>query len=133
MNACHTMKLIIVVKSKNRPKTFANTTLKYISRAGYDYRIYVKRSQKKRYLDAIAYAKVDHYLFVPEEDIKIGAVRIPKKYNLVLYVPDNLKGFTDKKLLLFCREVGSMRTDFGKHKAMLRLENKSINAYMIRL
>ena len=112
------MKLITIVKSKNRPKTFAKTSLKYISRAGYDYRIYVKRGQYQRYLEAIADAEYKYYLYVPEENIKKGGIKIPKKYDLALYVPDNLKGFNDNKLLEFCREVNRMRSEFGKDKSM---------------
>jgi hypothetical protein len=118
------VKLILVVKTKNRPKTFANTTLKYISRSGFDYCIYVKRGQFEKYWEAMKTAAYKYYLDIPGDVVKKGKIQIPKKYDIALYLPDNLKGFTDDNLLQFCRTVGEMRSAFGKN---VKLKQKSID------
>lgn len=118
------MKLILVVKTKNRPKTFANTTLKYIARSGFDYRIYVKRNQFEKYWEAMKTAAYKYYLDIPGDVVKKGKIQIPKKYDLALYLPDNLKGCTDNKLLQFCKEVNGMRSAFSRN---VKLKQKSID------
>lgn len=118
------MRLILIVKSKNRPKTFSNTTLKYISRSGYDYRIYVTRKQEQKYRHAISDSVFENYLHVPYEAIKNLPVRIPKQYDLALYLPDNLKGFTDNNLLEFHKQVESMRSTLGTVPGIDSLKDK---------
>ena len=143
------MKLLVVAISQHRPKTFANKTLKLISRAGYDYRIYLKKSEAAKYRAAMAKAEDQHYLFVPEENIfeMRNNYNLPKyitkteynNYDLLLEVPDDIKmkgaRGIDNQLLLFCKEVGSLRNKFNKNSELCVIDGKRIHkdAYMVRL
>lgn len=106
------MKLLIVVKSEHRPKTFADNSLIFISRSGFEYRINVKRTSYQRYINAIIDSELENYLFVPRTNIKKRWAKIPAKFDLVLHMPDNVRGFTEKSLFEFVKEVNRLRSEF---------------------
>lgn len=144
------MKLLVVTRSQHRPKTFASATLKFITRAGYNYRIYIKKSESAKYRLELAKAEDRYYLFIPEENIfevrnvdnlpKYVTEKEYKKYDLLLELPDDVRKMKgargiDNQLLLFCREVGRLRNRFNRHKEIVELDARKIHkeAFMVRL
>lgn len=150
------MKIIAITKSQERPKEFVNKGLKYITRAGYAYKIYLKEKEREQYDASLFFAKSDHYLYYEPESIiyiakasniyqetldkKIKQEAKEEGFNLLLYIPDNLarlpgiKTF-DESLLYFCRYIGEMRKRFSEDKTLLVLSEPRISRdlYMQRL
>ena len=114
MVASSTMKLILIVKTKNRPKTFASNCLQFISRSGFDYRVNIKRNQFERYMGSVQDSELRNYLYIPQKNFKKKWARIPASYDLVLYVPDQMPYFTADKLLSFVQVVNKMRSEMAE-------------------
>jgi hypothetical protein len=127
--------LLIVVQSRNRPKTFAKSSLRYIARSGFDYRIYIRKKEYQRYYDALKEAEDKYRLFIPDNVLRTNRVRIPKRYKLAFYMLDNIKGLTEFNLLMFCREIGKMRKYFNQQKNLVSIMSQIGGEYgkMVKL
>lgn len=149
------MKILAVTKTQGRAKDFVKTGLNYITRAGYDYKIYLHERERKEYEDELAFAKSDYYLYIrPESIIYIDKasniyqesvsqrIKLEAKeegYDLILFIPEDLYKLGeirkfDDRLLYFCREINAMRARFSEDKD-LRILSSAIDRYiyMVRL
>lgn len=132
------MKILVAIPSKGRAKSIMNRTMRWVSRTGYDVRVFVEPQEILEYREAAVHANYEHYLDIkPEQfvDIKqsdkglgyvksfIGQYAELNGYDLVFKMDDDVLRFNgrgknkpdDEMILDFAAMVGKCRVTFGKY------------------
>lgn len=132
------MKLLIAIPSKGRPKELFTRTMRWVSRAGYDVRVFVEPQELEEYREAATDAnylfrldiKPEQFIDIGENDKGLGFAKSfianyakENGYDLVFKMDDDVNRFSgrgkrkadDLMLLEFCEMVGKCRVTFGKY------------------
>ncbi len=132
------MKLLVAIPSKGRADTIFKRTLRWVTRAGFDVRIFVEPSEIEAYRAGAVDANYEHYLDIkPEQFISIRAndkglgyakgyiKRYAERngYDLVFKLDDDVLRFTgrgknksdDEMIIQFSAMVGRCRWAFNRY------------------
>jgi hypothetical protein len=116
------MKILIAITSEDYAKQIGDNALRLVGRAGYDWKLFVPRKQRRKYAKAIDDANYDWYMAIdPKQAIETKTnaweYAITHDYDLLVTFPHNV-GFwhknMDEEIFDFCAMIGKARSQFAK-------------------
>jgi hypothetical protein len=132
------MKLLIAIPSKGRANTIFKHTMRWVTRTGFDVKVFVEPQELEAYRESAKDGNYQHYLDVKDDQfIDIGAndkglgyakgfikkYAIEHGYNLVFKLDDDVNRFNsrgknkpdEEMIILFSTMVGACRKAFGRY------------------
>ena len=120
------MKLLVAIKSKDNAENLYKS-IRWVSRAGYDLKIFVPAKQWEDYNDAIKNAEVNYYLHLRDDallvDTNYKLFAKVNNYELVVCIKDDKASFTGKRkhielheeVYKFAEAVGAARLKMSEN------------------
>lgn len=133
------MKLLVAIPSKGRSKAIFKRTMRWVTRSGFDVKVFVEPAEIEAYRANIADANHENYLDIkPEQFIDIGKndqglgyvntfmanYALENDFDLVFRMDDDVLRFNergknrpdDEMIIAFATMVGRCRVTFGRYR-----------------